>query len=160
MIPSTERKGELYRQSLQQIKETIRDETDPIAVMTSVVCILKTNLPHAFWVGFYRVDSNKPDELVIGPYQGTLGCLRIPFGKGVCGQCARTQQPVIVPDIETFEGHIACDSQSRSEIVIPVFDRQNRLCAVLDLDSNELNAWSETDKEGLTKILETVREKL
>ena len=158
MIPSSARKKELYRQSLEQVNEIIKGETDSIAVMASVACILKANLPHALWVGFYRVDVRKADELVIGPYQGTLGCLRIPFGKGVCGHCAELRQPVIVPDVEKFPDHIACDGRSRSEIVLPVFEAQHRLCAVLDLDSAELNAWSDEDRAGLATILKEIQD--
>ncbi|HEX7344899.1 MAG TPA: GAF domain-containing protein [bacterium] len=159
MIPSIEEKIDLYRLSLQQIQFAVAAETDPIAVMSSVVCVLKTNLPHFFWVGFYRVDREKGNELVVGPYQGTFGCLRIPFGRGVCGLCAEKELPVIVPNVDDFEGHIACDSRSKSEIVLPVYDREGKLCAVFDVDSTELDAFADEDCEGLESILESIREK-
>jgi len=149
MIPIPEEKERLYEL-----------ESDPVALLAGTVCILKSNLPQAFWVGFYRVDPQKPEELVIGPFQGTFGCLRIPFGKGVCGHCAEIRQTMIVPDVEKFPGHIACDSRSKSEIVLPVFDRAGQLYAVLDLDSTLLNAWSEEDRRGLEQIVAALKEKL
>ena len=160
MIPSPEEKKRLYELALRQVEEVVKDEDDPVAVMAAVVCILKTNLPHGFWIGFYRVDANKPDELVIGPYQGTFGCLRIEIGKGVCGHCAEKRETVIVPDVHQFPGHIACDSRSESEIVVPVFDREDRLFAVLDLDATEVNAFGAEDREGLEKIAKALRYKL
>jgi len=159
MIPSPEKKNELYRLSFQQIQSAVAAETDPIAVMSSVACVLKTNLPHFFWVGFYRVDPEKGNELVVGPYQGTFGCLRIPFGKGVCGLCAEKELPVIVPNVNDFEDHIACDSRSKSEIVLPVYDREGKLFGVFDVDSTELDAFADEDCEGLEAILEAIREK-
>jgi len=108
--------------------------------------------PRFFWCGFYIVDPDKPGELVVGPYQGTLGCLRIPFGKGVCGAAATQRATLIVPDVEAFPGHIACDSRSRSEIVVCVFDRDGQLAAVLDVDSTELDAFDAVDRDGLEAI--------
>jgi GAF domain-containing protein len=105
-----------------------------------------------FWCGFYVVDPEKSSELVVGPYQGTLGCLRISFGKGVCGHVARTLRTEIVPDVEAFPGHIACDSRSRSEIVVPVFDADGQLRAVLDVDSAEPEAFDTVDQAGLEAI--------
>jgi GAF domain-containing protein len=105
-----------------------------------------------FWTGFYLVDESKGDELVVGPYQGTLGCLRIPFGKGVCGTVAARRESLIVPDVNAFPGHIACDSRSNSEIVVPVFDKNGALAAVLDVDSTQLNAFDDTDRAGLEAI--------
>ena len=128
--------------------------------MASVVCILKTNLPHGFWIGFYRVDAKKPNELVIGPYQGTFGCLRIEIGKGVCGHCAEKRETVIVPDVHQFPGHIACDSRSQSEIVVPIFDWKYDFYAVLDLDATEVNAFGEEDRDGLERIAEAIKGKL
>lgn len=105
-----------------------------------------------FWTGFYVVDPDKQSELVVGPYHGTLGCLRIPFGKGVCGAAAATRETIIVPDVHAFPGHIACDSRSNSEIVTPVFDRTGALAAVLDVDSVHFNAFDAVDKAGLEAI--------
>jgi L-methionine (R)-S-oxide reductase len=105
-----------------------------------------------FWTGFYVVDPDKPAELVVGPYQGTLGCLRIPFGKGVCGAAALSGQTQLVDDVHAFPGHIACDSRSNSEIVVPVFDRNGALAAVLDVDSTEFAAFDADDKAGFEAI--------
>ena len=108
--------------------------------------------PRFFWCGFYVVDPEKPGELVVGPYQGTLGCLRIPFGKGVCGAAALKRATMIVPDVDAFPGHIACDSRSKSEIVACVFDRDGQLAAVLDVDSTDLDAFDAADQAGLEAI--------
>jgi GAF domain-containing protein len=105
-----------------------------------------------FWCGFYVVDADKKTELVVGPYQGTLGCLRIPFGKGVCGTAAATGTTQLVPDVNAFPGHIACDSRSQSEIVVPVFDAFGALAAVLDIDSTQLAAFDAIDQAGLEAI--------
>jgi L-methionine (R)-S-oxide reductase len=99
------------------------------------------------------VDPERPGELVIGPYQGTLGCLRIAFGRGVCGTAAASRQVQIVPDVHAFEGHIACDPRSASEIVLPVFDSAGALIAVLDVDSDRPAAFDQADAEGLERIL-------
>ncbi len=160
MIPAPEEKKRLYELSHRQILSATERETDAVAILSSVVCILKTNLPHAFWVGFYRLDRNKSDELVVGPYQGTFGCLRIPVGRGVCGLCAEKELPILVPNVNDFEDHIACDSRSASEIVVPVFDRAGKLYGVLDLDSTDFDAFQDEDCEGLESILEAVRSKL
>jgi GAF domain-containing protein len=99
------------------------------------------------------VDLTKPDELVVGPYQGSLGCLRIPFGRGVCGAAARERQSQVVEDVHAFPGHIACDSRSMSEIVVPVVDKEGRLIAVFDVDSELPAAFDEVDREALEAIL-------
>jgi GAF domain-containing protein len=110
VIPTATEKQRIYDLCLKQVEETLAGENDSTAVLASVVCILKQNLPYAYWVGFYRLDPSIPGELVIGPYQGTFGCLRIPVGKGVCGTCAQIRRTVIVPNVHDFEGHIACDA--------------------------------------------------
>ena len=102
------------------------------------------------------VDPLKPTELVVGPYQGTLGCLRIPFGKGVCGTSAQKGETIIVEDVHAFPGHIACDSRSNSEIVVPVYDKDGKLAAVLDVDSTEIGSFDEDDKEGLEAICKSL----
>ncbi|MFO0018424.1 MAG: GAF domain-containing protein, partial [Alphaproteobacteria bacterium] len=99
------------------------------------------------------VDPERPGELVLGPYQGTLGCLRIPFGKGVCGTAAQRRETVVVEDVHAFPGHIACDSRSASEIVCPVFDAAGALIAILDVDAEIPAAFDATDAEGLNRIL-------
>ena len=109
-----------------------------------------------FWTGFYCVDSGRDRELVVGPYQGALGCLRIAFGRGVCGAAAERRETLIVPDVDAFPGHIACDSRSRSEIVVPVMDEAGDLIAVLDVDSTELAAFDKDDAAGLEAIVRRV----
>ena len=142
-----------YRDLKAEIDSVVAGETSVTARYATAACILAQAMtPRFFWTGFYVVDPLKPRELVVGPYQGTLGCLRIPFGKGVCGHVAATGEPIIVPDVHAFPGHIACDSASNSEIVVPVFDAKGQLAAVLDVDSTAFGAFDETDLEGLVAI--------
>ena len=146
-------KAEQYRELLSEIEAVIAGETYLPARYATAACLLAEAFrPRFFWTGFYVVDPLKPDELVVGPYQGTLGCLRIPFGKGVCGAVAASRETALVDDVHAFPGHIACDSRSNSEIVVPVFDGEGRLAAVLDVDSTELAAFDETDRTGLEAI--------
>jgi L-methionine (R)-S-oxide reductase len=125
-----------------------------VARMATVASMLAATFEHFFWTGFYLVDPDKREELVVGPYQGTLGCLRIAFGQGVCGAAARTRQTQVVDDVNAFPGHIACDSRSVSEIVVPVVDRQGRLIAVFDVDSETPAAFDGVDVEWLEGILQ------
>lgn len=144
---------ERYRELRDEIAALAAGETYRPARYASAACLLAEAFrPRFFWTGFYVVDPLKPGELVVGPYQGTLGCLRIPFGKGVCGACATREETIIVPDVHAFPGHIACDSRSNSEIVVPVFDPQGRLAAVLDVDSEQYDAFDAIDAEGLEAI--------
>ena len=124
----------------------------PARYATAASLLSQAFAPRFFWTGFYVVDPDKPQELVVGPYQGTLGCLRIPFGKGVCGAAAASRETQLVPDVHAFPGHIACDSRSNSEIVVPVFDKNGHLAAVLDVDSTEFDAFDDIDREGLEAI--------
>lgn len=148
----TELKHELYQQALTELKSLLENEEDTILKMATINCVLKTHLPYYFWVGFYLVKGN---ELLVGPYQGTLGCLHIPFGKGVCGTAAVEKTTQIVPDVHAHKNHIACDSQSNSEIVVPVFDKEKKLIAVFDVDSTEKGAFDEIDQEYLENLLQT-----
>ena len=142
-----------YRDLKAEIESVVAGETYIPARFASAACLLSQAFsPRFFWTGFYVVDPNKPAELVVGPYQGTLGCLRIPFGKGVCGACATQEETILVPDVHAFPGHIACDSRTNSEIVVPVFDASGRLAAVLDVDSEQPDAFDETDRLGLEAI--------
>jgi len=145
-------KNQIYSDVIQQITGVIEGETSAIARYASMACLLHNAFDYYFWTGFYLVNPSKPDELVVGPYQGTLGCLRIQFGRGVCGTCAKTGQTQIVPDVHEFPGHIACDSRSNSEIVVPVFDDNGNLAAVFDVDSTSLDSFDETDQFWLEKI--------
>ncbi|GAB4526197.1 MAG: GAF domain-containing protein [Amphiplicatus sp.] len=142
-----------YAEVEKEIAAVLEGETNRVARMATIATILHHAFDHYFWTGFYLVDPEKPDELVIGPYQGTLGCLRIPFGKGVCGTAAARRETVIVKDVHEFPGHIACDARSRSEIVVPAFDQEGRLIAVFDVDSDREAMFDEADKTGLERIL-------
>ncbi|WP_045388122.1 GAF domain-containing protein [Falsirhodobacter sp. alg1] len=126
-------------------------ETDAVALMATVACELHHAHPLSDWTGFYRVTA--PDLLKIGPYQGGHGCLVIPFTRGVCGAAARTGKTQIVPDVELFEGHIACASTTRSELVMPVWNGAGRLLGVLDLDSNTEAAFDQADADALEIIM-------
>ena len=140
-------KAERYALLTRQIEAVVAGETDMIARMANVASMIH----HTFgfwWTGFYRVNGNM---LILGPFQGPLACSRIPFGRGVCGTAWKEAATVIVPDVDAFPGHIACSSASRSEIVVPVFDDE-KIIAVLDIDSAELNTFDSIDKEWLEKI--------
>nr|MBP6547115.1 GAF domain-containing protein [Phenylobacterium sp.] len=115
--------------------------------------MLAASFEHYFWTGFYVVDPDRERELVVGPYQGTLGCLRIAYGRGVCGAAAVTGQTQLVPDVHAFPGHIACDGRSASEVVVPVFDAAGELIAVFDVDATEPAAFDEVDAQWLERIL-------
>ena len=146
-------KAERYAELRAEIAAVIAGEPNVIARLASASSLLAQAFGERFfWTGFYVVDPDKQNELVVGPYQGTLGCLRIPFGKGVCGACAAQRQSIIVPDVHAFPGHIACDARSNSEIVTPVFDREGALAAVLDIDSTRFDAFDTIDQLGLEAI--------
>ncbi len=146
-------KATSYRELAVEVASVVEGETSRTArFATTVSLLVQVFGPRFFWCGFYEVDPLKTNELVVGPYQGTLGCLRIAFGKGVCGACAAQRETIIVPDVHAFPGHIACDSRSNSEIVVPVFDGAGRLVAVLDIDSTEFSAFDETDRHGLEAV--------
>lgn len=151
-----ETRAETYQRITQEIEAVVAGETSLVARMASVACLLAHAFDDYFWTGFYMVDPDKPNELVVGPYQGTLGCLRIPFGRGVCGVAAATGQTQLVEDVHAFEGHIACDSRSQSEIVVPVRDRSGQLIAVLDVDSTEVGSFGPLDKTALEHLVERV----
>jgi GAF domain-containing protein len=146
-------KAERYAELADEIAAVLDGETSAMVRMVTVVAMLAQSFESFFWTGFYLVDPQRPNELTVGPYQGTLGCLRIPFGQGVCGTAAAQGSTQIVPDVEAFPGHIACDARSRSEIVVPVFGRGRRLLGVLDVDSTELAAFDETDAVWLERML-------
>ena len=143
-----------YAELAEEVRSVVAGETSRTARLATTACLLaQAFAPRFFWCGFYEVDPLKPDELVVGPYQGTLGCLRIPFGKGVCGAAAARRETIVVPDVHAFPGHIACDSRSNSEIVVPVFDHAGALIAVLDVDSTEFGAFDDVDARGLEEVL-------
>ena len=127
----------------------LEGETDGIARMANVAAVLHGTFGF-WWTGFYRVAGK---ELVLGPFQGPVACMRIPFGKGVCGTAWARNESVVVPDVEAFPGHIACSSASRSEIVVPVHGPDGTVTAVLDIDSNRLAAFDEVDRAALERIV-------
>jgi len=133
-------------------------ETDEVALMATLACEIHHADDRFDWTGFYRVTA--PGVLKIGPYQGSHGCLVIPFTRGVCGAAAREGRTQLVPDVEAFPGHIACSSATRSELVIPVFGAAGRLLGVLDIDSNQPAAFTEADAAALERILADVFGKL
>ena len=144
-------KADTYAEVKAQIDAVVAGEPSRTARYATASCLLSQAFDHYFWTGFYVRDGER-DELVVGPYQGTLGCLRIPFGRGVCGTAAATGQTQLVEDVHAFPGHIACDARSQSEIVVPVFDDRGRLAAVLDIDATEPSAFDDEDKAGLEAI--------
>ena len=149
-------RAERYAQLLQEIGSVLAGEPNLTARMATVASMLANSFEHYFWTGFYVVDPQRPDELVVGPYQGTLGCLRIAFGRGVCGAAALSGQTQRVEDVHAFPGHIACDGRSQSEIVVPVRDAAGRLIAVFDVDSDQPAAFNLVDQAGLEAILAMV----
>ena len=146
-------KAERYATVAEEIASVLDGEPNLTARMATVASMLAASFDTFFWTGFYVVDPQKERELVVGPYQGTLGCLRIAFGRGVCGTAAASGQTQLVPDVHAFPGHIACDGLSASEVVVPVFDGAGQLIAVFDVDSTKLAAFDEVDAQWLEKIL-------
>lgn len=142
-----------YDSVLTQARALVDRESDLIANMANISALLYREFGF-WWVGFYRVDG---EGLVLGPFQGPLACTRIPFGKGVCGSAWEEGETIIVPDVDEFPGHIACSSESRSEIVVPV-KRNGRVIAVLDIDSDQLDAFDGNDRVFLEKVAECVGE--
>ncbi len=145
---------ETYRQILTEIDSLLDGLEDPITAMASAASLIHSHLPYASWTGFYRVVA--PGLLRVGPYQGPVGCLEIPFDRGVCGAAARERRSQLVPDVHAFPGHIACDAAARSEVVVPVLSPAGDLVAVLDLDSPEPAAFTEEDVTGLEGVAHRV----
>lgn len=164
IIDKSLKKPDRYQLLLSQVTSLIRGETDLIASLSNVAAVLKYGMDF-FWVGFYLVKtspaaSGNAEELVLGPFQGPVACTRIGFGRGVCGTSWKEKRVIIVDDVEKFPGHIACSGESRSEIVLPVFNKSKKVVMVLDVDSTELSAFDVTDKEFLEKIIGLIEEKL
>ena len=151
-----EDRAERYLEVEDEILAVLEGEPDRTARMATVSSMLAEAFDHFFWTGFYVVDPSRERELVVGPYQGTLGCLRIPFERGVCGAAARTGQTQLVEDVHAFPGHIACDSRSQSEVVVPVFDAAGELIAVLDVDATTPAAFDARDAEALERLMRRV----
>jgi L-methionine (R)-S-oxide reductase len=144
-------KAEAYRQLDRHVRAVLHGVHDPIAAMATMSALIHHAFGH-LWTGFYRVVE--PGVLLrVGPYQGTVGCLEIAFGRGVCGTAAAEQRSVIVADVSDFPGHIACDARSRSEIVVPIMNGRGALIAVLDIDAAEPGAFDEEDRRGLERMV-------
>ena len=141
-------KEEIYKDIMPKAKALLEGETDLIAWMANLSALIHRTFGF-WWTGFYRVVG---DELVLGPFQGPVACTRIPYGKGVCGTAWKRCETVIVPDVEQFPGHIACSSESRSEIVVPLW-KDGKIIAVLDIDSEKLETFDETDKIFLEEMM-------
>lgn len=147
---NSKEKEKAYREAVREINAVLMGESLMITKMSTINCILKQYLPYYFWVGFYCVHKG---SLIVGPYQGTLGCIRIPYSKGVCGRAARTATTQIVEDVHKDHEHVACDSRTNSEIVVPVFDANGKLIAVFDGDSAEHSSFDEIDQKYLEQML-------
>lgn len=147
-------KEEQYKLLTSQIASLIDGEKDKIAVMSNVAAAIHQTMGF-WWTGFYRVVDN---DLVLGPFQGPVACMHIPYGKGVCGTAWQRSETVIVPDVEQFPGHIACSSESKSEIVVPVFGSDGKVMAVLDIDSEHLATFDDIDRKYLEDICKLIKE--
>ncbi len=151
-VPKTNDRQKIYDEFAPQIAALVEGETDLMANLANIAAALKEAFGF-FWVGFY---VKKENQLVLNAFQGSIACTRIDFDKGVCGHCYTTKEIVIVPDVEEFPGHIVCSSASKSEIVLPVFDKNGNIAMVLDVDSDKLNDFSEIDAKGLRKIVKII----
>jgi L-methionine (R)-S-oxide reductase len=143
-----------YTRITRQLAELFAKTGDPIARMATAVAVLHLKMPHYFWTGFYRLLDGK---LVVGPYQGPLACAVLPGPQGVCWECLRRGEPLLVPDVHTFPGHVACDSRSRSEVVVPVRDDSGEIVGVLDVDSTQPAAFTDVDATGLLAVVGLIR---
>lgn len=150
-------KQEHYEEVLPQIRSLINGETDEVSVMANVVAVLHQTFDDFFWTGFYLV---RDGELRLGPFQGTVACMHIQHGCGVCGTAWAEARTQVVPDVEQFPGHIACSSLSRSEIVVPLFNAGNEVTAVLDIDSKELATFDDTDRIYLEQVCACITDTL
>lgn len=146
-------KEEKYEDAYLQIASLVVDESDQIANMANISSLLHEQFSF-WWTGFYRVEGD--DELVLGPFQGPVACTRIKKGRGVCGTAWETGTTQVVPDVELFPGHIACSSESKSEIVVPLHNKDGEIIGVLDIDSSEWNTFDDTDRQWLEKICDLV----
>ena len=149
--------AELYQQLAAQLRSLTDDETDPVANMANCAALIFNSVPRLNWAGFYLL---KGGELVLGPFQGQPACVRIAFGRGVCGTAAESRSTLRVDDVSQFPGHIACDSASRSEIVVPLLTKDSHLIGVLDIDSPELARFDAEDEAGLRTLGTIIAAKL
>ncbi|MCU0437015.1 MAG: GAF domain-containing protein [Raineya sp.] len=154
-IPQNSTRKDIYDALLPQIDGILQTETDLTANLANFVAVLKEAFGF-FWIGFYWV---KNEQLVLAPFQGTLACTRIAFGKGVCGASWKEQKTILVPDVDAFPGHIACSSLSKSEVVVPVF-QNGKVVGVLDVDSDKLNDFDDQDQIGLENLIKILEKHL
>ena len=152
IVPATANKEEKYQALIPQIEALTTGEEDIIANLSNIAAVLKYGMGF-FWVGFYMV---KNDGLVLGPFQGPIACTRIPKGKGVCGTSFAEKRVVLVEDVEQFPGHIACSSDSKSEIVLPAFNKDGEVALILDVDSDQLNDFDKVDEAYLNKVMKVI----
>jgi len=149
------KKRSRYNRIYTQISELMPKSDDKLARMATIIAVLHHKMEYFFWTGYYFL---KDDKLIVGPYQGPVACQELEKNTGVCWAGVNRQEPVVVPDVEQFPGHIACDSRSKSEIVLPIRNDRNEIIGVLDIDSSEPNAFDEADQEELARILRLVYE--
>lgn len=149
------KKQNRYNRIYDQLAELIPKSDDTLARMSTAIAVLHHKMDHFFWTGYYFL---KEDRLIVGPYQGPVACQELEKGKGVCWTGINRKESVIVPDVEEFPGHIACDSRSKSEIVVPIRNNNNEVIGVLDIDSKEKSAFDETDEKELNKIIRLIYE--
>ncbi len=147
-------KNETYQLLLAQVKAMVKDESDPVANMANVAALIQEAF-HFWWTGFYRVVNG---ELLLGAFQGPVACYHIAHGRGVCGTAWAERRTQVVTDVEQFPGHIACSSESKSEIVVPIYNKEHEVVAVLDIDSEKLGTFDATDQEGLEAVCQLLTE--
>jgi L-methionine (R)-S-oxide reductase len=151
MVMTAAQKESRYKRIYQQLEDLLKDKPNLLARMATITAVLHHKMDYFFWTGFYLLDKG---ELIVGPYQGSLACIRLKKDTGVCWAAINRGETVVVPDVHQFPGHIACDSRSNSEIVVPLRDKDRSIIGVLDVDSKEFSSFDETDAKWLEKILE------
>ncbi len=150
MASATGSRRERYERVIEQLRELLPKCDDPIARMATVAAVLHHKMPHYFWTGFYRLVG---DRLIVGPYQGAVACSVLPGPQGVCWACVRRGESILVPDVQAFSGHVACDPRSRSEVVVPLRGKDGRITGVLDVDADKIAAFTAEDVAGLEAIV-------
>ena len=142
-----------YKRVYQQLEDLLKDSNDPISNQATIIAILHNKFDYYFWTGYYRLVEGK---LIVGPYQGSVACINLAKDTGVCWAAINNKKTMIVPDVHEFANHIACDSRSKSEIVVPIKNAEGKIVSVLDVDSKELNSFDEADAEGLEMIVQLI----
>ena len=148
-----EKKQQRYERIYKQLESLLQPHDNPMAAMATIIAVLHHKFDYFFWTGFYLLQQG---ELIVGPYQGPVACILLKKDQGVCWAGINGKEAVVVPDVHEFPGHIACDSRSKSEIVVPLFDASGNVTGVLDVDSKEIASFDEADRQGLEKILTLV----